>query len=68
MLDLRTCPTCGSKRLKRVRRGVTRTAHGEKYVVPAVDFHECPNCGEKLYGRQAMHKLESFRPKTKAIA
>ena len=48
-------------------RGVTRTAHGEKYVVPAVEFHECPDCGEKLYGRQAMHKLESFRPKMKAV-
>jgi len=66
MLDIRTCPTCGSKRIKRVRRGVTRTAHGEKYVVPAVEFHECPDCGEKLYGRQAMQKLELFRPKIKA--
>ena len=67
MLDIRTCPTCGSKRLKRVCRGVTRNVLGEKYIVPAVTFHECPNCGEKLYGRQAMHKLESFRPKMKAV-
>jgi YgiT-type zinc finger domain-containing protein len=66
MLDIRTCPTCGSKRIKRVRRSVTRTAHGEKYVVPAVVFHECRDCGEKLYGRQAMQRLESFRSKSKA--
>lgn len=66
MLDIRTCPTCGSKRIKRVRRGVARTVGGEKYVVPGVEFHECPDCGEKLYGRQAMQKLESFRPKIKA--
>ena len=66
MLDIRTCPTCGSKRIKRVRRGVTRCVLGEKYVVPAVEFHECPHCGEKLYGRQAMQKLELFRPKIKA--
>lgn len=68
MLDIRTCPTCGSKRIKRVRRGVTRTVHGEKYVVPAVEYHECPNCGEKVYGRQAMQKLESFRPKMKVAS
>jgi len=68
MLDMRTCPTCGSTRLKRVRRGVRRTVGGEKYIVPAVEFHECPDCGEKLYSRQAMQKVESFRPKSKVAA
>jgi YgiT-type zinc finger domain-containing protein len=68
MLDIRTCPTCGSKRIQRVRRGVTRTVGGKTYLVPGVDFHECPDCGEKLYGHEAMRKLESYRPKLKATA
>ena len=68
MLNIRTCPTCGSKRIHRVRRAVMRTVGGEKYRVPAVQFHECPICGEKLYGREAMHKLESYHPKIKATA
>jgi YgiT-type zinc finger domain-containing protein len=68
MLDVRTCPTCGSKRIGRVRRAVTRTVKGRTYEVPDVEFHECPDCGEKLYGREAMQKLESFRPKVRATA
>ena len=68
MLDICTCPTCGSKRIRRVRRGVMRTVGGEKYLVPAVAFHECPDCGEKLYGREAMRKLEAYRPKLKTLA
>jgi len=68
MLKIHTCPTCGSKRIRLVRRGVTRTFRGRTYQVPDVEFHECPNCGEKLYGREAMHKLESYRPKLQASA
>jgi YgiT-type zinc finger domain-containing protein len=68
MLDIRTCPTCGSKRIRRVRRSVMRTVGEEKYLVPAVEFHECPDCGEKLYGHEAMRKLESYQPKLKATA
>jgi len=68
MLDIRICPTCGSKRIRRVRRGVRRTVGGEQFVVPGVEFHECPDCGEKLYGREAMRKLESYRRELKATA
>ena len=68
MLDIHTCPTCGSKRIRRVRRGVVRTVGGEKHVVPGVEFYECLACGERLYGREAMRKLETYRPKAKVTA
>ncbi|MGA2500214.1 MAG: YgiT-type zinc finger protein [Tepidisphaeraceae bacterium] len=68
MLDIRICPTCGSKRIRVVCRSVTRNFKGRSYEVPDVQFHECPDCGEKLYGREAMQKLESYRPKLKASA
>lgn len=68
MIDVRTCPTCGSKRIRRVCRPVTRTFKGRTYEVPGLEFHECPDCGENLYGREAMHKLESYHPKLKATA
>jgi YgiT-type zinc finger domain-containing protein len=68
MLDIRTCPTCGSKRIRRVRRAVTRTFKGRTYEVPDVEFHECSDCGEKLNGREAMQKLESFRPRMRKTA
>ena len=66
MLQIRTCPTCGSKGIHHVRRAVMRTVRGKSYRVPGVVLHECPDCGEKLYGREAMRKLESYRPKLKA--
>lgn len=68
MLNLRTCPTCGGKHIRAVCRSVTRTFKGRIYQVPEVELHECSDCGEKLYGREAMHKLESYRPKLKASA
>jgi YgiT-type zinc finger domain-containing protein len=61
-LDIRTCPTCGSKRIRRVRKSVTRSVHGRTCQVPDVEFHECPACGEKLYGHKAMRQLETYRP------
>ena len=63
MIDLRTCPTCGSNRIRRVRRSVTRTFRGRIYQVPGVEFHECPHCGERVYGPEAMRKLETSRPR-----
>lgn len=63
MLKIRTCPTCGSKRIRLVREAVIRSFRGKRYQVPDVEFHACPNCSEKLYGREAMRKLETFQPK-----
>ena len=63
MIDIKTCPTCGSRRIKRVRRTVTRQARGKRYTVPQLTFHECPNCGEQVYCPEAMEKIEAYRPK-----
>jgi predicted RNA-binding Zn-ribbon protein involved in translation (DUF1610 family) len=27
-----------------------------------VEFYECPNCGEKVYDREAMLKIEACSP------
>jgi YgiT-type zinc finger domain-containing protein len=56
------CPTCGSQRIGPVRRTVTRRHNGEKYTVPDLEFLECSNCGERLYGREAMNKIEAVSP------
>jgi YgiT-type zinc finger domain-containing protein len=68
MLQIHTCPTCGSKNIRLVCRTVARNFKGNHYEVPDIQFHECPDCGEKLYGREAMRKLESYRPQMKASA
>lgn len=62
MLKITTCPTCGSNKIKKVKRDWTDDFQGESYTVPALEFHECPDCGERLYDRDAMRKIESYSP------
>lgn len=57
-----TCPTCGSDKIKRVKRNWKGNFQGEIYIVPALEFHECPNCGEEVYDREAMRKIEAYSP------
>jgi YgiT-type zinc finger domain-containing protein len=59
MLNIKTCPSCGSKRIRRVRKALVREARGRKYVVPSLEFHECPDCGERLFGRDTMRRIEA---------
>ena len=60
MLKITKCPTCGSRRLKAVRRNFTRQFEGQRYTVPNLEFHECPDCGERLYGEQRCQQCGSF--------
>jgi len=62
MLDITTCPSCGSGRIRRVRRKWTGEYRGVRYTVPALEYHECPDCGERVYDRQAMRKIEAHSP------
>ena len=52
-LNITTCPSCGSKRIQRVRRNETRKFEGHEYTVPNLEYYECPGCGEK----STTHKL-----------
>jgi YgiT-type zinc finger domain-containing protein len=60
--QIKMCPTCGSKKIRRVTRDVARIYKGQTYTVPRVEFYDCPNCGEKVYDREAMQKIESYSP------
>ncbi len=61
-LEIRTCPTCGSNKIKKVRRNWSGEFQGQCYTVPSLEFYECPVCGEKVYGRRAMRKIEEHSP------
>ncbi len=61
-LNITTCPTCGSRRIQHVRRDFHEVYKGEAYVVPDLDFHECPDCGEKVFDRDAMRRIEAVSP------
>jgi YgiT-type zinc finger domain-containing protein len=62
MIEITICPTCGSNKIKKVKRDWTDDFKGEVYTVPDLEFHECPACGEKLYDAQAMRKIEAYSP------
>ena len=62
MKNLTICPTCGSDKIKKVRRNLQRSVKGIDYTVPLLEFHECPNCDEKVFDSIAMRKIESYSP------
>jgi len=45
-----------------VVRDIIRKYKGQTYTVPKVEFYDCPNCGEKVYDREAMLKIEFYSP------
>jgi YgiT-type zinc finger domain-containing protein len=61
-LTITVCPSCGSPKIKKVRRNWTGTYQGQPYCVPSLEFYDCPACGEKVYDREAMRRIEEHRP------
>lgn len=62
MKKMTVCPSCGSGKIKKVKKNWKGEFQGQKYRVPGLEYHECPNCGEKVYDREAMRKIESHSP------
>lgn len=59
---IQTCPTCGSDALEWVVKDVIRQYKGEAYTVPDLAFYECPQCGERVYDREAIQKIQAYSP------
>ncbi len=62
MVKIRTCPSCGGKKIKQVRHDLIGKIMNHSYRVPNLNFYECSNCKEKIYDRQAMKKIEAYSP------
>jgi YgiT-type zinc finger domain-containing protein len=62
MFRITKCPACGSDRIKKIRRNLTANFKGKTYTVPNLEYHACPDCGEKIYSREAMRKIEAHSP------
>jgi YgiT-type zinc finger domain-containing protein len=62
MESLTICPSCGSHALKKVRCNWTGKSKGQTYMAPSLEYYTCPQCGESLYDREAMRKIEAHSP------
>jgi len=62
MLEIIECPTCGSNKIRRVRKAIARTYKGQTYTVPDISFWECPDCSERIFDRHAMRRIEAASP------
>jgi len=62
MIKITICPSCSSSKIKKVQRDWTGKFQGQSYIVPSLEFYECPVCNEKVYDRYAMRKIESCSP------
>jgi len=62
MLKITTCPTCGSRKIRKVCREWAGSYKGKPYTVRSLKYYECPNCGEKVYDREAMRAIEAHSP------
>lgn len=60
MIKITICPNCDSGQIKKVRRNWTSKIQSKTYVVPNLEYYECPVCDEKVYDREAMKKIESY--------
>ncbi len=62
MKKITQCPSCGSAKIKRVRRKWSGEHRGRRYTVDNLEFYECPDCEEKVYDPEAMRAIEANSP------
>ena len=56
------CPTCGSRRIKKVAGKWSGKYEGKPYQVSAVEYYACPDCGELVYPPEAMRRIQHASP------
>ena len=61
-MEIKICPSCGSRRIEKLRRDWNGDFEGKHYVVKDLEYYECPACGERVFDREAMRKIEARSP------
>ena len=62
--QMKTCPMCGAKEIRRVKRDIVTTRPDYTFTATAIDIEECPACGERFFSLEAMEAIEAQRPQT----
>jgi YgiT-type zinc finger domain-containing protein len=63
-LVINTCPMCGSKRIRRIKRAIESRRGGSVFVAQGVTVEECPDCGERLFGPEALEEIAAQKPRS----
>ena len=63
----KTCPTCGSSRIRLVKSNYATMVRGRKVIVDDLERQECPVCGEVLFYCAAMKRIQSHWPRKKKM-
>ena len=61
MLEIKICPVCGGK-VQKITEDWVGEYMGKKYVVPDLEYYICEECGERIYPREAIRKIEAYSP------
>jgi YgiT-type zinc finger domain-containing protein len=61
-MTIKRCPNCGSDRITKALRNWSGEFRGKTYLVEGLEFYECPVCGERVFDREAMRKIEAHSP------
>lgn len=61
-LWIKTCPTCGSKRIRRIKRDIESRRGVDPYVAHDIEIEECPDCGERLFSPDALAAIRDQQP------
>lgn len=57
---LKICPTCGSPKIRLMKKDLTFTHRGRAIVVPRVECEECPDCGEVITDYAANQYIDAM--------
>lgn len=60
-----TCPTCGLGLMRKVLRSVTTRVGHTDIVIHRIHVEECAQCGERMYGMDALRRIRSVRDSRK---
>lgn len=59
-LTIKICPNCGSDRIAKVCRDWQGTSRNGVYLVPQLEFYECPVCNERVFTPEAVAKRRTY--------
>ena len=64
-LTISTCPICGSRKIRRLKRDIKSNRGGVSFVARNIEIDECPNCQEQLFSPEALEKIDAQRAQSK---